>query len=85
MGLGNCDYGLGDVIGAERAFSHAAKAYASSGTAFNNLAHVLAEQGRYADALQMATRAVAIGGANRTLLLRWRARVFILLSDQGGR
>jgi predicted Zn-dependent protease len=70
MGLGNCCYALGDLIGAERAFSRAAKASPSSGAAFNNLAHVLAEQGRYAEARRMATRAVALGGANRTLYLQ---------------
>jgi Tfp pilus assembly protein PilF len=70
MGLGNCRYALGDLIGAQQAFSHAAKAHPGSGPAFNNLAHVLAEQGRYAEAIQMVTRAVNIGGSNKSLYLQ---------------
>ena len=70
MGLGNCCYALGDLVGAEQAFRHATEAHPSSGAAFNNLAHVLAEQGRYAEALQMAIRAVNIGGANQSLYLQ---------------
>jgi hypothetical protein len=70
MGLGNCRYALGDLIGAEQAFRHAAEAHPQSGASFNNLAHVLAEQGRYNEALQMAIRAVDIGGPNKPLYLR---------------
>ena len=70
MGLGNCRYALGDLIGAEQAFRHAAEAHPTSGASFNNIAHVLAEQGRYAEALQMAIRAVDIGGPNKPLYLR---------------
>ncbi len=70
MGVGNCRYALGDLIGAEQAFRHATEAHPQSGASFNNLAHVLAEQGRYADALQMAIRAVDIGGANKLLYLQ---------------
>jgi len=70
MGLGNCRYALGDLIGAEQAFRHAAEAHPRSGASFNNLAHVLAEQGRYNEALQMAIRAVDIGGPNKPLYLR---------------
>jgi tetratricopeptide (TPR) repeat protein len=70
MGLGNSRYALGDLIGAEQAFRHAAEAHPKTGASFNNLAHVLAEQGRYNEALQMAIRAVDIGGPNRSLYLR---------------
>jgi tetratricopeptide (TPR) repeat protein len=70
MGLGNCRYALGDLIGAELAFRHAADVHPRSGASFNNLAHVLAEQGRYAEALQMAIRAVDIGGPNKPLYLQ---------------
>jgi Tfp pilus assembly protein PilF len=70
MGLGNCCYALGDLVGAEQAFRHATEAHLGSGAAFNNLAHVLAEQGRYAEALQMAIRAVNIGGANQSSYLQ---------------
>lgn len=70
MGLGNCRYALGDLVGAEQAFRQAATAHPESGAAFNNLAHVLAEQGRYAEAIEVATRAVAIGGASKSLYLQ---------------
>jgi tetratricopeptide (TPR) repeat protein len=70
MGLGNCRYELGDLGAAERAFRRATEAHSTSGEAFNNLAHVLAEQGRYDEALQMAIRAVDIGGANKSLYLQ---------------
>ncbi|UCG67396.1 MAG: PA2778 family cysteine peptidase [Deltaproteobacteria bacterium] len=70
MGLGNCRYKLGDLGGAERAFRRATEAHSTSGEAFNNLAHVLAEQGRYDEALQMATQAVDIGGANKSLYVQ---------------
>jgi tetratricopeptide (TPR) repeat protein len=70
MGLGNSRYALGDLIGAEQAFRHAAEAHPKTGASFNNLAHVLAEQGRYNEALQMAIRAVDVGGPNKPLYLR---------------
>lgn len=62
MGLGNSSYGLHDLDGAARAFAQATRLQPQSGTAFNNLAHVLAEQGRLQEALVAAERAVALGG-----------------------
>ncbi len=70
MGLGNSRYALGDLIGAEQAFRKAIKAYPQSGAAFNNLAQVLVEKGLYIEALEMARRAVALGGPNRDLFLQ---------------
>jgi len=67
MGLGNCRYATGNLIGAERAFRRAIEAHPQNGAAFNNLAHVLADQGRYAEASQMARRAVVLGGPNAPL------------------
>jgi Tfp pilus assembly protein PilF len=67
MGLGNSRYALGDLIGAERVFRRAAELSPQSGAAFNNLAHVLAEQGRYLEALKMAHRAVGLGEPNGPL------------------
>jgi tetratricopeptide (TPR) repeat protein len=67
MGLGNCCRAVGDLVAAEQTFKRAAEAHPESGAAFNNLAHVLAEQGRYAEAVEMATRAVALGGARKSL------------------
>lgn len=70
MGLGNCRYALGDLINAEQAFRRAAEAHQTSGAACNNLAHVLADQGRYAEAIEMANHAVDIGGPEKPLYLR---------------
>jgi tetratricopeptide (TPR) repeat protein len=67
MGLGNSRYALGDLIGAEMAFRRATEVQPQDGEPFNNLAHVLAEQGCYAEALQMVRRAVALGGPNEAL------------------
>lgn len=67
MGLGNSRYALGNLTGAERAFRRAIEAHPQNGAAFNNLAHVLAEQGRYAEASQMARLAVALGGTDEPL------------------
>lgn len=67
MGLGNSRYAVGDLIGAERTLRQAIEAHPQNGAAFNNLAHVLGEQGRYAEAAQMARRAVALGGSDEPL------------------
>jgi Tfp pilus assembly protein PilF len=44
------------------AFQQAALLQPQNGMAFNNLAHVLAEQGRLQEALTAAQRAVDLGG-----------------------
>lgn len=62
IGLGNTEYALGDLAGAERAFRRAAEAHPASPAALNNLAQVLAELGRLAEAEQAARAAVALGG-----------------------
>jgi tetratricopeptide (TPR) repeat protein len=49
---------------AEQAFRKAAEADPTSPQAWNNLAYALAEQGRRAEAIAAAERAVALGGAN---------------------
>jgi tetratricopeptide (TPR) repeat protein len=70
MGLGNSLYATGDLEGAGEAFRRAARAHPESGAAFNNLAHVLAEQGKKEEALEAARRAVAAGGALREIYER---------------
>ncbi len=62
IGLGNTEYALKDLAGAERAFRRAGEAHPQSAAAFNNLAQVLAESGRLAEAEQAARRATALGG-----------------------
>ena len=62
MGLGYSNYKLGDLKGAEDAFRKATETHPRSAPAFNNLAHVLMEQGRLQEALAAAKKAVAFGG-----------------------
>jgi len=62
LGLGNSRYALGDLKGAESSFREATELHSQSAAAFNNLAHVLMEQGRLSEALATAKQAVALGG-----------------------
>jgi hypothetical protein len=62
MGLGYSHYKLGDLKGAENAFREATESHPLSAPAYNNLAHVLIEQGHKQEALAAAQKAVALGG-----------------------
>jgi len=62
IGMGNAEYALKDLAGAERAFRQATVARPASAAAFNNLAQVLAEQGRLEEAESAARRAVELAG-----------------------
>ncbi|MDT8443016.1 MAG: PA2778 family cysteine peptidase [Desulfuromonadales bacterium] len=65
MGLGNSTYSLHDLDGAAEAFHQATQIEPDNGIAWNNLAHVLAEQGKQQQALAAARRAVDLGGPLR--------------------
>ena len=65
IGLGNTDYALGDLAGAEKAFRRASEAQPGSAVALNNLAEVLAQRGRLEEAERAAQAAVALGGPTR--------------------
>lgn len=62
MGLGNSRYSLHDLAGAARIFRRATVLQPENGIAFNNLAQVLAEQGKQKEALAAAQHAVDLGG-----------------------
>ncbi|MGK2908011.1 MAG: PA2778 family cysteine peptidase [Desulfuromonadales bacterium] len=62
MGLGNSSYSLHDLEGSAEAFHQATLLQPANGLAFNNLAHVLEEQGKHQEALAAAQRAVDLGG-----------------------
>ena len=62
IGLGNVEYTLQNLAGAEQAFRRASAAHPQSAIAFNNLAHVLAVLDRLADAEAAARTAVSLGG-----------------------
>ena len=62
MGRGNTAYALHDLDTAEAAFRQATLDHPDAVAAFNNLAEVLAERGKYDDALAAAEHAVSLGG-----------------------
>lgn len=62
MGLGNSRYALGDLAGAEQEFRRATQDHPQAAAAFNNLAQVLADENRLAEARASAQRAVELGG-----------------------
>ena len=62
MGLGNTAYALRDMDTAESAFSRATEIHPEAAAAFNNLATVLAERGKMAEAIAAAEHAVSLGG-----------------------
>jgi hypothetical protein len=62
MGLGNTYYASGDKESAEAAFREVTRRFPTNGSAYNNLAQVLWEQGEQEDAVKAARRAVALGG-----------------------
>jgi len=64
MGLGNTAYALGNQTEAEAAFRQATVAHPLAAAAFNNLAQTLADQGKFAAALEAARKAVSLGGAS---------------------
>ncbi len=70
MGLGNSRYGAGELAGAAKVFRKAARARPRSGSAYNNLAHVLAEKGHRREALLAARKAVAIGGPLKNVFMK---------------
>ncbi len=63
MGLGNSRFALEEFAAAEGAFRSAIQAQPGAPQAWNNLAYALAEQGRRAEAIAAAERAVALGGS----------------------
>jgi hypothetical protein len=62
VGIGNCYYALGELENAETAFRKTIRLHPESGSAFNNLAQILFEQGRKKEALAAARKAVSLGG-----------------------
>ncbi len=62
IGLGNSRYALGDAPGAEAAYRRATRDHPDAAVAFNNLAQVLADQGRLREAEETARQAVRLGG-----------------------
>lgn len=64
MGLGNVRYAQHDLSGAETAFRQAIVRHADAPVPWNNLAYVLLAQGRRAEAIEAARKAVQLAGDN---------------------
>lgn len=62
MGLASSQYNLGDLDASTEAFYQAIRLQPENGMAYNNLAHVLAKQGKLNEALVAAQRALDLGG-----------------------
>ena len=62
MGIGNCHYALGELKDAESAFRETVRLHPREGSALNNLAQILFEEGRRQEALEAAKKAVSLGG-----------------------
>jgi hypothetical protein len=62
FGLGNANHAIGDLAGAERAFTRATEIDAQAADGWNNLALTQLARGRPGDARVSAQRAVALGG-----------------------
>ena len=62
LGLGNTAYAAGDRPAAAEVFRRATEKHPDSAPAFNNLATVLADLGRFDEAKQAAQKAVDLGG-----------------------
>jgi hypothetical protein len=82
IGLGNTEYALGNVAGAEAVFRRAALAHRDSAVAYNNLAHVLSMLGKLVDAEAAARHAVSLGGP---LLPEAQKTLAAILARRGAR
>jgi len=62
IGLANVDYALGDLKQAESVLRRMVAKHPDQAVAYNNLAQTIFDQGRDAEALPLAERAVELGG-----------------------
>lgn len=75
VGLANAHYALGELRDAELVLRDAAKRSPDSVIVLNNLAQVLADQGRYAEALPIIDRAAAAGGSHADAVQQTRSDI----------
>jgi hypothetical protein len=75
IGLANAHYALGELPQAEMVLRDAAKRDPESVIVLNNLAQVLADQGRYAEALPLVERAAASGGPHSAAVGQTRSAI----------
>jgi tetratricopeptide (TPR) repeat protein len=80
IGLANAHYALGELRESEGVLREAAKRDPDSVVVLNNLAQVLADQGRYAEALPVIDRAAAAGGSHAGAVAETRKAILEKLS-----
>jgi tetratricopeptide (TPR) repeat protein len=75
IGLANAHYALGELRDAEKVLRAAAERDPESVIVLNNLAQVLADQGRAAEALPVIDRAAAVGGSHAAAINQTRDEI----------
>lgn len=75
LGAGNSAYALGQREAAEKAYRQTVRKHPDFADGWNNLAQVLMELGRRAEASQAIARAVALGGARLPEYLTLQAQI----------
>ena len=80
IGLANAHHALGELTEAERVLREAAKHAPDSVVVLNNLAQVLADQGRYREALPYVERAAATAGPHADAVSQTRSAILEKLS-----
>jgi tetratricopeptide (TPR) repeat protein len=80
IGLANTHHALGELTDAERVLREAAKHAPDSVVVLNNLAQVLADQGRYREALPYVERAAATAGPHADAVSQTRSAILEKLS-----
>jgi len=80
IGLANAHYALGELRDAEQVLRQAAQSAPDSVIVLNNLAQVLADQGRYTEALPLVERAAATGGPHADAVNQTRNAILQKLS-----
>jgi len=75
IGLANAHYALGELRDAEQVLRQAAQSAPDSVIVLNNLAQVLADQGRYTEALPLVERAAATGGPHADAVNQTRTSI----------
>ncbi len=81
IGLGNSYYALGELKKAELVFKKTIQLHPAAGSAYNNLAQVLMEQGRYQEALAPASKAVSLGGRSKAVFQQTLREIELIMQQ----